>query len=85
MTDEATLKAGLEQLGDIAGARLDFLDRAIALGKSLTGDDDPRVDEFLKLIREECAQMPSLAKQLEGMLADLTDGKVAPLPDNTGK
>jgi len=73
----------LKRLRDIAGDRLDFLDRAIALGVSLTGPDDPRAEEFYRLIREEGA--PSLAKRLEGMLADLTDGKVVPLPDNTDK
>jgi len=75
----------LKRLRDIAGDRLDFLDRAIALGVSLTGPDDPRAEEFYRLMREEGAQMPSLAKQLEGMLAHLTDRKVVPLPDNTDK
>jgi hypothetical protein len=83
MTNDAT--PILNQLDDIATSRLDFLDRAIALGKSLTGPDDSRAEEFRSLLREERTQTSSLLKELERMLADLTDRRVVPLPDNTGR
>ena len=83
LPDDAALKATLEQFLDMTTDRLDFLNRAIALGESLTGPDDPRVEELCNMIREEDVQTPPLVKQLKDLLADL--GMVVPQPDDAGK
>ena len=72
----------LKQLNDIATDRLGVLDRAIELAKSLTGPDDPNLEQISNLIREG-DRMPSIVEELERMLANVKAD--APLPDNTGK
>ena len=77
MTNDAILK----QLRDIAADRLGVLDRPIELAKSLTGPDDPNLEQISNLI-QEADRMPSIVEELKRMLAD---GNVAPQPDNIGK
>jgi hypothetical protein len=79
MTDN--VDAMLKQLRDMAADRLGVLDRAIELAKSLTGPDDPNLEQLSNLIREG-DRMPSIVEELKRMLADV---RAAPLPDNTGK
>ena len=71
----------LKQLSDIATDRLGVLDRAIELAKSLTGPDDPKLEQLSNLIREG-DRMPSIVEELKRMLSDV---RVASPPDNTGK
>ena len=71
----------LKQLSDIATDRLGVLDRAIELAKSLTGPDDPNLEQLSNLIREG-DRMPSIVEELKRMLSDV---RVASPPDNTGK
>jgi hypothetical protein len=79
MTDN--VDAMLKQLRDIAADRLGDLDRAIELAKSLTGPDDPNLEQLSNLLRKS-DRMPSIVEELERMLADV---KAAPQPENTGK
>ena len=71
----------LKQLSDIATDRLGVLDRAIELAKSLTGPDDPNLEQLSNLIREG-DRMPSIVEELKRMLSDV---RVESPPDNTGK
>jgi len=71
----------LKQLSDIATDRLGVLDRAIELAKSLTGPDDPKLEQLSNLIREG-DRVPSIVEELKRMLSDV---RVESPPDNTGK
>jgi len=71
----------LKQLSDIAADRLGVLDRAVELARSLTGPDDPNLEQLSNLIREG-DRMPSIVEELKRMLSDV---RAASPPDNTGK
>ena len=71
----------LKQLSDIATDRLGVLDRAVELARSLTGPDDPNLEQLSSLIQEG-DRMPSIVEELKRMLSDV---RVASPPDNTGK
>ena len=79
MTDN--VDAMLKQLRDMAADRLGVLDRAIELAKSLTGPDDPNLEQLSDLIREG-DRMPSIVEEPKRMLSDV---RAASPPDNTGK
>ena len=83
MTDNVdTMLKQLSDICDIATDRLGVLDRAIELAKSLTGPDDPNLEQISILIRKG-DRMPSIVEELERMLADVKAD--APQSDNTGK
>jgi len=71
----------LKQLSDIAADRLGVVDRAVELARSLTGPDDPNLEQLSNLIREG-DRMPSIVEELKRMLSDV---RAASPPDNTGK
>ena len=71
----------LKQLSDIATDRLGVLDRAVELARSLTGPDDPNLEQLSDLIREG-DRMPSIVEEPKRMLSDV---RAASPPDNTGK
>jgi len=71
----------LKQLSDIAADRLGVVDRAVELARSLTGPDDPNLEQLSNLIREG-DRMPSIVEELKRMLSDV---RPASPPDNTGK
>ena len=77
MTNDAIQK----QLRDIAADSLSVLYRALELARSLTGPDDPNLEQLSDLIREG-DRMPSIVEELKRMLSDV---RVASPPDNTGK
>ena len=77
MTNDAIQK----QLRDIAADSLSVLYRALELARSLTGPDDPNLEQLSNMIREG-DRMRSIVEELKRMLADV---RAAPLPDNTGK
>ena len=71
----------LKQLSDIATDRLGVLDRAVELARSLTGPDDPNLEQLSSLIQEG-DRMPSIVEEPKRMLSDV---RAASPPDNTGK
>ena len=71
----------LKQLSDIAADRLGVVDRAVELARSLTGPDDPNLEQLSNLMREG-DRMPSIVEELKRMLSDV---RAASPPDNTGK
>ena len=77
MTNDAIQK----QLRDIAADSLSVLYRALELARSLTGPDDPNLEQLSNLIREG-DRVPSIVEELKRMLSDV---RVASPPDNTGK
>jgi len=77
MTNDAIQK----QLRDIAADSLSVLYRALELARSLTGPDDPNLEQLSDLIREG-DRMPSIVEELKRMLSDV---RAASPPDNTGK
>ena len=77
MTNDAIQK----QLRDIAADSLSVPYRALELARSLTGPDDPNLEQLSDLIREG-DRMPSIVEELKRMLSDV---RVASPPDNTGK
>jgi len=79
--DPVGVDAILKQLNDIATDRLGVLDRAVELARSLTGPDDPNLEQLSSLIQEG-DRMPSIVEELKRMLSDV---RVASPPDNTGK
>jgi hypothetical protein len=77
MTNDAIQK----QLRDIAADSLSVLYRALELARSLTGPDDPNLEQLSDLIREG-DRMPSIVEEPKRMLSDV---RAASPPDNTGK
>ena len=77
MTNDAIQK----QLRDIAADSLSVLYRALELARSLTGPDDPNLEQLSSLIQEG-DRMPSIVEEPKRMLSDV---RAASPPDNTGK